>query len=102
MTEIWTKEKIINLLKTNNRAVEKAILFLFSQQEKDEQETKSTIHHNGKGFSAAHDRHGSYLATWLLKDERNRLTGKHLNAARRISLRYVGQLLERANSHHQT
>jgi hypothetical protein len=49
---IWTKSKIVNLLANNDRAVERAVIVIFNNQEEDEQIMESTHKANGVGFTA--------------------------------------------------
>ena len=89
---IWDKSKIRNLLETNNKAVERAILAIYHRQTLEEQFTQTTKRLNGVGFSASHARIGTYYARYVLKG--NQLNGKHLELARKVALRYTGQLLK--------
>lgn len=89
-----TKDAIANLLRTNDRAVDRAMVVLHERQTRDEQASSVTKHTNNRGFSAAHARLGSYYARWVMKGRR--LTGRHLERAREIALHYTGQLLEAA------
>lgn len=88
---IWTTDRIKTLLMTNNEAVERAIVAIYHRQTLGEQASGETVMNNGVGFSSAHSRSGTYFAKWVLRG--NRLTGNYLEKARRISLRYTGQLL---------
>jgi hypothetical protein len=63
---------------------------LFARQTNDEQASQSTKHHNGRGFNAFDAGTGSYFAKWILSGRQ--LTGRHLEKARRVALRYVRQL----------
>lgn len=100
----WTENSIVALLNSNDRAVERAILFLYSQQTSDERVTSSTRHDNARGFSAADASRGSYYARWILGYDRQgnrrypnrRLTGSHLDKARDMVLKYRRQLLAEA------
>ena len=89
---MWTKEKVTQLLQSNNLAVERAILVLYHRQTLDEQSNKETKHSNGVGFSGAHARLGTYYARWLITG--NHLTGVHLEKARRMVLHYTSQLMD--------
>lgn len=93
---MWTKQGILELLDRSDKAVERAILAIYRRQTTDEQNSATTKIRNGVGFSGAHATIGSYYARWLLSG--NVLTGKHLVRARGIAKRYVGQLVEEANS----
>jgi len=90
--KVWNKGHVIQLLLTNNEAVEKAMVALYNRQTADEQSTQETRHSNGVGFSGAHAHLGSYYAKWVLSG-RN-LTGRHLEKARAMSLKYTDQLLD--------
>lgn len=87
-----TRESISELLRTNDRAVERAMVAIYDRQTADEKSSSDTRHSNSIGFSGAHASKGSYYARWVLSGRR--LTGAHLDKARRMSLRYVRQLLE--------
>jgi hypothetical protein len=95
MNKVWTEEEIVFMLCKNDMAVERAILRLYSFQTESERADGSTKVLNGKGFSGADARLGSYYARWLLTNKH--LTGKHLQQARSITLKYRGQLLDYAN-----
>lgn len=86
------KSEIRSLLMSNDRAVERAMVVLFQRQTLDEQHTSSTSHLNGRGFNAFHAKNGTYYAKWVLSGRR--LTGRHLEAARRMACHYARQLAE--------
>lgn len=92
---MWTKEAIERLLKENDRAVERGLVAIYHRQTSEEQNSKTTIHRNGMGFSGAHASYGSYLAKWILSGKH--LNGNHLVKGRSLILHYTGQLLEVAN-----
>lgn len=87
----WNKEKIVGLLQSNDRAVERAIIVIYNRQTRDEQSSKETLHSNGIGFSGADANLGSYYARWIL--DKKKLTGSHLERARKMVLKYTAQLL---------
>jgi hypothetical protein len=91
----WTRGEIENMVRTNDRAVERAMLALLSRQTQDEQTQGTVNHHNGKGFAASNSKSGTYFAKWV-ESGRN-LTGKHLDKARKIALHHAGQLTDIAN-----
>lgn len=93
---MWTKPRIANLLQTNNRAVERALIAIYKRQTADEKAVQHTRHNNGQGFSAAHARKGTYYARWCLAGKS--LTGDHLVKARLMAMHYIGQLVEVSNS----
>lgn len=83
---------IFNLLVSNNRAVERAMIAIYNRQTEDEQIAQDTRHSNGKGFAAPDARLGSYYAKWVLSGRQ--LTGRHLDKARQMSFKYIRQLAE--------
>jgi hypothetical protein len=91
-----TKESIRALLTTNDKAVERAMVVLFDRQTHDEKATEETRHHNNRGFNHGDAKKGTYMARWVLSGRQ--LTGKHLDRARRMAIRYAGQLAEEANA----
>jgi hypothetical protein len=94
-TKTWTREEIETLVTTNDRAVERAMVSIWERQTADEQSTETTRHSNGVGFSGWTARSGTYYAGWVRSGRR--LTGKHLDKARRIALHHAGQLTAIAN-----
>ena len=101
-----TRDQIKHLISTDERAVARALLTLLSRQTAEEQQTSTTRNRNGQGFNAYHAPRGTYFANWVASGRK--LSGHHLDAARKIALRYVGQLEEvtldklRANMVHLT
>lgn len=95
------KDAIIELLKTNDKAVARALVVLTARQTADEQATENTRYLNGRGFRPCHARMGTSMAKFF---ERNGyLSPKQLAYWRahdrsgnmRIGI-YWGQLLEEA------
>lgn len=89
-----TKEQIRELLLSNDRIVERAIIVLFKRQTTSEQRTETTREVNNRGFSSSDAHIGTYMAKWILSGKR--LSGKYLDRARTMSLKYVRQLHEEA------
>lgn len=98
-----TKTEIINLLKTNDRAVARALLVLTERQTADEQASENTRYRNGRGFRPCHAHMGTSMAKFF---QRNgylspkqiaywRATGR--DGKSRIEI-YAGQLLEVAQT----
>lgn len=92
----WTRGEIDEILKTNPRAVERAMVRLYELQTADEQSTSQTRIHNGAGFSSYAANRGSYYARWVQSGRQ--LTGRHLEIATKIALRHSRQLVDIANS----
>lgn len=92
-----TEDQVKALLQSNDHAVERAILALYDRQTASEQAGGTTVESNGKGFNAFDAHSGTYFAQWLRKREGNRLTGKFLDRARKMCMKYAKQLVEIAN-----
>lgn len=94
-----TKQDIIELLMSNDRAVGRALVALNERQTADEQATEHTRYDNGRGFRPCHARMGTSMAKFFLRF--NRLSDKQVAYWRRpmkdgkprITI-YAGQLLE--------
>jgi len=99
----WTKERVIELLNTNDLAVERAVVALFERQTADEKATNDTRHDNTVGFSAAHARTLSFYAKIILggwkREGKNKtyLFPNKMAKARRFVSRYTRQLADIAN-----
>lgn len=94
-----TKADIISLLKTNNKAVARALVVLTARQTATEQNAEQTINRNGEGFRPCHARMGTSMAKFF--EKRGYLTPKQVEYWRkpmktgqmRIEI-YAGQLLD--------
>jgi hypothetical protein len=64
MTE-WTKERVLELLKTNDKAVGRALLRLMQNQTSDEQISETVKYRNSKGFRPCHGRIGTSMAKFF-------------------------------------
>lgn len=71
-----TKENIVALLETNDKAVVRALIVINQNQTSTEQSAETTIEANGKGFRPCHARMGTSMATAALKF--GRLTEKQI------------------------
>ena len=63
-----SKEAIVNLLATNDKAVARALVVLNNNQTLDEQESEATTNLNGKGFRPCHARMGTSMANFFTKN----------------------------------
>ena len=93
--KIWKKEEIKEMLQTNDNAVIRGIVVIYSLQTEDEKKVGKTIEHNGVGFSGFDAEFMSSLAKFILK--RGYLTDKQLEYGRRKIMKYAGQLTKVAN-----
>ncbi len=62
------KVQIVNLLRTNDRAVARALVVLHQRQTVTEQNAKTTINRNGLGFRPCHARMGSSMAQFFSRN----------------------------------
>lgn len=76
-----TGTQIVDMLRTNDKAVARALVVLFERQTDDEQATEHTRHHNGRGFRPCHARMGTSMAKFYL--QRGFLTPKQIAYWRR-------------------
>lgn len=99
MSKTWTKSEIIELLKTNDRAIGRALIQLAARQTTDERQEQHTKYHNGRGFRPCHARMGTSMADFFQRN--GYLTAKQAgywrvtdkSGAMRIGI-YAGQLLD--------
>jgi cbb3-type cytochrome oxidase cytochrome c subunit len=103
MTKTWTKEDIVKLLETSDKAVMRALIRLKANQTDDEVAREDVKYRNGKGFRPCHARMGTSMAKFA---ERNGyLSPKQIsywrapdkNGSMRIGI-YAGQLLKEIQS----
>jgi hypothetical protein len=96
-----TKESIVRLLATDDRAVARALIVLTARQTHDEQASEQTRYLNGRGYRPCHARMGASMSKFF---ERNGyLSPKQIaywrardkTGSMRIGI-YAGQLLEEA------
>lgn len=71
-----TGKAIIELLRTNDKAVCRALVVLNERQTADEQVSETTRHHNNRGFRPCHARMGTSMAKFYTK--RGYLTPKQI------------------------
>jgi hypothetical protein len=93
--KIWTKEEIKVLLETKDEMVKRSLLAIFSLQTNDEQESESTTHNNGVGFTGTDSEILSSFSKQL--QSRGWLSPKQMTIARKKILKYTRQLTDVAN-----
>lgn len=91
--KIWTKESVIQLLNTSDRAVKEAIKALHARQTESEREGKATYLANGVGFNRNDAPFLSDIARKLPYYNDN-MTPRQLARARQMLPKYWRQLLE--------
>lgn len=100
----WTKERIKNLLDTNDLAVERAVVAIYDRQTQDEKRDSDTKHDNERGFRSNHASTMSFYARIILKGwkqsgkNRTYLNSVKLAKARAWMMQYHRQLCEVANA----
>lgn len=62
-----TKSEIVELLRTNDRAVIRALIVLNQRQTTDEQASENTKYRNNRGFRPCHARLGTSMAKYATK-----------------------------------
>ena len=60
-----TKDQVVALLKTNDKAVGRALLVINRNQTASEQASEQTINRNGEGFRPCHARMGTSMANFF-------------------------------------
>lgn len=96
-----TKDAIIKLLETDDRAVARALVVLTARQTDDEKAQENTRYLNGRGYRPCHARMGTSMSTFF--ERRGYLSPKQIaywrvrekTGTMRIA-NYAGQLLEEA------
>lgn len=63
-----SKDQILELLKTNDKAVARALVLLNNRQTADEQAIQGTRYLNGMGFRPCHARMGTSMATFYQRN----------------------------------
>lgn len=96
MNKVWNETEIVTMILNNNRAVERAMVAIYHRQTESEKSSDATLQSNGEGFAEPDAKLGSYYARWVISG-RN-LSGKHLDRARQMAIKYRRQLTEIANS----
>ncbi|RWB95603.1 MAG: hypothetical protein EOQ56_28050 [Mesorhizobium sp.] len=86
-TMIWTKETIQELIRTNDKAVAKAILALYARQTESERSTEHTQVENGMGFNRLDAPFLTSIAKALPRYG-NHMTPRQLEKARPMLLKY--------------
>ena len=97
---MWTKEQIVTMLETNDKAVTRAVIAIYKRQTSAEQIAQATKVNNNVGFNHADAPYLSYCAKYAL-DKRTNLSGKHLEKSRKRVMKYWAQLIDIANEKQQ-
>ena len=99
MQNVITREYITHLLRTNDKAVGRALVALNKRQTQDEQVSEQTRHLNLRGFMPMHAKKGTGMAQFFART--GFLTPKQVAYWRHITPsgkarieKYVGQLLK--------
>lgn len=90
-----TRQQVIEMLKTNDKAVARALVALNARQTASEQRTEGTMYQNGEGFTPADARMGTNMANFYIKF--NRLSEKQIAYWRKPNARGVPRICKYAN-----
>lgn len=93
--EKWTKEQMLELLKTNKQAVLRAIIVLYERQTELEKEYKESNVVNGIGFNCKDGWYLSELAKQLIQYKK--IKNDDFWRARYRIMKYANQLCDIAN-----
>ena len=93
--KLWGIEDIKDLLRKNDKAVERAIIALYSRQTESEKNQETTVEKNGVGFNGFDAKFFSSLAQQIQSGRV--LSQKQISFARKGILKYSKQLAEIAN-----
>lgn len=88
----YTQQGIQTLLKSNDKALCRAIVAIYKRQTQAEQAHGNTLEHNGKGFTAIDAYVMSYCARLLLQG--STLSYSQMRGARSTMQKYWKQLIE--------
>ena len=88
----WTKEKLVKLLETNDKAVWRAVQRIYERQTEAEKAVGDTCVYNGIGFNGSDARILSSLAQFY--DKTGYMSVKQTAIARKKIKKYTRQLLE--------
>lgn len=91
----WSKQQILEKILTDDKWLFRGILAIYNLQTESEKLERDTNTSNGVGFSGVHAKTMSYYAEYIKR--RGELTGDYKIKARRIMVKYTGQLTKIAN-----
>lgn len=93
------KQQVIELLRTNDRAIIRAVLAITARQTDDEQASEQTKYSNGRGWKSCHGQVGTSMAKFY--QSRGYLTARQIAYWRRENAKgqmriecYANQLLQ--------
>tara|TARA_Y100000593_G_scaffold44225_2_gene84406 strand:+ start:367 stop:663 length:297 start_codon:yes stop_codon:yes gene_type:complete len=96
---MWTQEAIKELLKTNDKAVARGVVAIYNLQTESEKIIGETSEANGVGFNGVDANFMSSIAQFYM--QKNWLSPKQIEFARKKLLKYSKQLTNIANSNLQ-
>ena len=92
---VWSKGEISHLLETNDTMVSRSLVKIYEKQTEDEKRAEMTAYRNGMGFNARDAKFGTSLAKVVVRG--GTLSDKQIVSARRMLVKYSGQLTKIAN-----
>ena len=86
----WTKEKVKDLLRTNDKAVKRGLVLIYGFQTYEEQHSDTANTNNGQGFS----KYDAEILSSMARQVQNgwQLSEAQLNVARKRIVKYAGQI----------
>lgn len=97
--KLYSTEEIRSLLEKSDKAVQRAIVALYSRQTESEKNSEATVEKNGVGFNGFDAKFFSSLAQQI-QSGRN-LSAKQIAFARKGIMKYSKQLASIANEREQ-
>jgi len=92
---VWKKEEVIERLQKSDKTVTRAIVAIYQYQTDDEKVAEMTKYNNGVGFNGCDAMIGTSFAQQIIKGRT--LSYKQMAIARKIIIKYAGQLANIAN-----
>jgi hypothetical protein len=96
VSRVWTVEEIKDRLQNSNKMVSLSLIKIYEKQTEDERSAELTKYRNGMGFNAKDAKFGTSLAKVV--ERGGVLSERQIDCARRILIKYSGQLTKIANS----
>ena len=95
-SRVWTVDEIKDRLQNSNKMVARSLIKIYEKQTEDERSDEVTKHRNGMGFNAKDAKFATSLAKVV--ERGGVLSERQIGCARKILIKYSGQLTKIANS----
>ena len=96
VSRVWTVEEIKDRLQNSDKMVSRSLIKIYEKQTEDERSAELTKYRNGMGFNAKDAKFGTSLAKVV--ERGGVLSERQIVCARKILIKYSGQLAKIANS----